>query len=284
MRVSEIVLDVYKHLLQLRKNGVGIPVNLRPKSVVGTVQDDPFDCWVGEQLEIVLAPRFEVFHSGKLTTPDIVLREKATGQCIGLEIKKLIQQANGQDSRGLTLDYNSCLPCGQTFIKIGDDTVKIPCFYLFAMLDNSSRYIKTLILMDGDFLNYDVELHKESKVSNYTEYNHGPYGEGSVRHRSMYTYPNPLNSKISLFFEKFLLVCKSNDLFGIEEIDESYNIVVRKDIYQNKFKYSVVDLTAKSQIINPEVLEGIFDACKNRSPKPRTAVMPVLPPYKEEDV
>ena len=51
----------------------------------------------------------------------------------------------------------------------------------------------TTILMDGDFLNYDFELHKDAKYANQSEYDHGPYGEGSIRHRRMYTYPNPLN-------------------------------------------------------------------------------------------
>lgn len=111
---------------------------------------------------------------------------------------------NGRDPRGLTMDYNSSLPCGRAFVKIGDETVVVPCFYLFALLDADSRNIVTMILLDGDFLNYDLDLYKEVKYSNFSEYNHGPYGEGSVRHRKMYTYPNPLNSRIKDFYGQFL--------------------------------------------------------------------------------
>jgi hypothetical protein len=139
-----------------------------------------------------LPKTFEVFHSGSLTTPDLIIRDKKSGTIVGLEIKKLIQKSNGSDSRGLTIDYNSCLPCGLTLIKIGAISYCYTLLYLFALLDITSSNIVTLIVLDGDFLNYDFEIHKESKYSNYTEYEHDPYGEGSVRHRKMYTYPKPL--------------------------------------------------------------------------------------------
>lgn len=278
MRTSELILDIYRKIISLNVPGEGIPVNLRQKTIIGTVQDDPFDCWVGDLLNEVL-DGYEVFHSGKLTTPDIVIRSKVTGQCVGFEVKKLIQQKNGSDSRGLTMDYNSCLPCGKTFIKVGDNTVEIPCYYLFALLNQQSTAIKTLIVMDGDFLNYDVDLHKESKISNYTEYNHGPYGEGSVRHRRMYTYPNPLDSKISLFFERFLYVCKLSDIQGVDGLNGRYDLVVRKDRFGNSFKYSVIDLVNKETEISHVELSGIFDGCKQRKPKPRTAAMPIIPPF-----
>lgn len=194
----EIITAIYRGLISQNTTN-GIPIELRPADVVGTVQDDPFDCWVESQLKNILPDNYEVFHAGKLTTPDIIVRDKATGSIVGIEIKKLIQRLDGKDSRGLTIDYNSCLPCGHTMVKVGKDTCIVPCYYLFALLNPESNHIVTLILLDGDFINYDFELHKEAKYSNYTEYNHGPYGEGSVRHRKMYTYPNPLNSSLGMF-------------------------------------------------------------------------------------
>jgi len=131
------------------------------KSIVGTVQDDPFDTWIELEIKKALPTNFEIYHSGALTTPDIIIRDKTDGTTVGLEIKKLIQKQNGSDSRGLTIDYNSCLPCGSTMIKVGIETIIIPCFYLFALLDTTSKNIVILILLDGDFLNYDFELHKE---------------------------------------------------------------------------------------------------------------------------
>lgn len=178
----EVINTLYQSLISKISNN-GIPVDLRPNEVVGTVQDDPFDCWMENLFKELLPDNLEIFHAGKLTTPDLIIRDKKSNTIIGLEIKKLIQQRDGKDSRGLTMDYNSCLPCGHTLVKIGKDTVVIPCYYLFALLNPDSTEIITLIMMDGDFLNYDFELHKESKYSNFTEYNHGPFGEGSVRHR-----------------------------------------------------------------------------------------------------
>ena len=184
MTALEIVLAVYR--IFIAKNGInGIPVSLTEKLSIGTVQDDPFDKWVEQELKTCLPEYFEIFHSGALTTPDLIIRDRKSGVIIGLEIKKLIQKASGSDSRGMTIDYNSCLPCGSAMVKIRDETIVIPCFYFFALLDSASKNIVTLIVMDGDFLNYDFALHKESKYSNYTEYNHGPYAEGSVRHRKI---------------------------------------------------------------------------------------------------
>jgi len=285
MRELEIIVRIYRELIsQIGKKG--IPVNMRVKSLVGTVQDDPFDTWIEAEIRKALPSNFEVFHSGSLTTPDIIIRDKQNGTIVGLEIKKLIQKSNGSDSRGLTIDYNSSLPCGSTLIKVGAETIVIPCFYLFALLDLSSLNIVTLILMDGDFLNYDFDLHKEAKYSNYTEYNHGPYGEGSIRHRKMYTYSNPLNSKISEFHMRQILVAKKADFEKIKDTKSITEQVIRTDKYENSFYYYLKDETsnAKTSLKTLKTLTGIFDLCKSRIPKVRTSgsipSIPVLPPSK----
>ena len=59
----EIISTVYHGLVSSSASD-GIPVDLRPAQVVGTVQDDPFDCWVELQLKRVLPDGFEVFHAG----------------------------------------------------------------------------------------------------------------------------------------------------------------------------------------------------------------------------
>lgn len=278
MTELDIILQIYRALIS-KNTKKGIPVDMRVKSLVGTVQDDPFDSWIEVEIKNALPDTFEVFHSGTLTTPDLVIRDKKTGNTVGLEIKKLIQKSNGSDSRGLTIDYNSCLPCGSTLIKIGDETIIIPCFYLFALLDIESKNIVTLILIDGDFLNYDFELHKESKYSNYTEYNHGPYGEGSVRHRKMYTYPNPLNSKISEFHLRQILVAKKTELEKIKAINSVTEQIIRVDKFGNSFYYYLKDeANSKKTKGNLKTLTDIFDACKQRTPKERTAAIPTIPP------
>jgi len=283
MRELEVIIRIYRELISKIGNN-GIPIELRHRSVVGTVQDDPFDTWIEIEIKKSLPPNFEVFHSGSLTTPDIIIRDKMDGTMVGLEIKKLIQKSNGSDSRGLTIDYNSSLPCGSTMIRVGAETVVIPCFYLFALLDLSSLNIVTLILLDGDFINYDFDLHKEAKYSNYTEYNHGPYGEGSIRHRKMYTYPNPLNSKIRDFHMRQIIVAKKPDFEKIKETSHITEQIIRVDKFGNSFFYYLKDETnnAKTSLKTLKTLQGVFDSCKSRIPKVRTSgaisTIPLLPP------
>ncbi len=274
----EIISTLYNGLIS-KNTPNGIPVDLRPAQIVGTVQDDPFDCWVESLLKVFLPKSFEVFHAGKLTTPDLIIRDKDTNAIIGLEIKKLIQKKDGADPRGLTIDYNSCLPCGRAMIKVGKDTVIVPCYYLFALLSPDSSKIITLILMDGDFLNYDFELHKEAKYSNFTEYNHGPYGEGSVRHRKMYTYPNPLNSSLECFSFRQLLVVKNSMVENTALSKFVHEEIVRTDKFGNAFYYSLVDKLKPVRGNDNEltILTDIFEGCKKRQPKERVAYIPEIP-------
>lgn len=278
---TDIILAIYRALIS-HNTANGIPVKLRPVSIVGSVQDDPFDCWIEEEIKRTLPDSFEVFHSGQLTTPDLVIRDKNTGLVIGLEIKKLIQNNKGKDPRGMTLDYNSCLPCGKAMVKVGGDTIIVPCYYLFALLSPMSDSIITLIILDGDFINYDFELHKEAKYSNYTEYSHGPYGEGSVRHRKMYTYPNPLNSQLEMFHLHRILVVKKSSLEMRPEAQNVKEQIIRADKYGNSFYYSLVDETnSEDKPKRLVTLTDIFDACKQRKPKGRVAYIPEIPKLEE---
>ncbi|EJL6397986.1 TPA: hypothetical protein PMB17_002881 [Vibrio cholerae] len=253
-----------------------IPIDLKAPSLIGTVQDDPFDCLIEQELQRAF-PDLEVVSSGKLTTPDIIIRDKRTGVIVGIEVKKLIQKKNGADSRGLTMDYNSCLPCGTALIKVGSATTDIPCYYLYALLSNDSSSIVTFILMHGDFINYDFKLHKEAKVANQTEYNHGPYGEGSVRHRGMYTYPNPLNYKLKCFHTRKVFVTKKLECKNLNLDHLVTEEVSRCDIYHNEFFYSIVDNGKEDQSTAPTVIEDIFAGCKSRTARKRTtASMPTL--------
>jgi len=286
MDTISIVVDIYRQLLVQLKNGV-IPISLRTSAIVGTVQDDPFDNWIEMNIRKVLPENYEVVHSGSLTTPDIVIRNKSNGSLLGLEIKKLIQMPNGKDPRGLTIDYNSCLPCGSALIKIGKETVVIPCFYLFALLSNDSSSIVSLILMDGDFLNYDFNLHKKAKFANITEYKHGPYGEGSIRHRRMYTYPNPLNYKLEFFHLRQIIVAKKQDFEKASELGNITEVIIREDIFKNSFYYLIKDETKAEQknvkINELPVLTNVFKDCKNRKGKERSASMPFLEPLNNKE-
>lgn len=267
--------SVYEHFFNKVENDV-IPIDLRAPSLIGTVQDDPFDCLIEQELTNAF-PDLEIVSSGSLTTPDIIIRDKRSGVIVGIEVKKLIQKPNGADSRGLTMDYNSCLPCGTALIKVGKATVDIPCYYLYALLSNDSTSIVTFILMHGDFINYDFNLHKAAKVANQTEYNHGPYGEGSVRHRAMYTYPNPLNYKLKCFHTRKVFVTKKLDCENLGLMPLVTEVVSRTDIYENTFLYHIIDNGKHNHLAVPELVEDIFADCKSRIARQRTSSsMPFL--------
>ncbi len=138
----------------------------------------------------------------------------------------------------------------------------------------------TSILMDGDFLNYDFELHKDAKYANQSEYAHGPYGEGSVRHRRMYTCPNPLNYKLRFFHLRHILVVKQHDLSHLATYEANCtDLIVRDDKYQNSFRYAVIDNSPGHSLHLDQlpVRQDIFRSCKSRRPRERTASMPHLP-------
>lgn len=270
----EIMHAVYAHFFSLNQGG-RIAIDLRAPELVGTVQDDPFDSLVHQEIDDAF-PGLEVVSSGKLTTPDIVIRDKQTGAIVGLEVKKLIQKPSGADARGLTMDYNSCLPCGTALVKVGGAVADIPCYYLFALLSNDSKEIVTLIVMHGDFLNYDFNLHKQAKIANTSEYGHGPYGEGSVRRRAMYTYPNPLNHKLLCFHQRLVFVSKELACQNLGVMDFVTHQVIREDLAKNRFAYSIVDSSKSIQGV-PALIEDIFAECKARKARTRnTGAMPVL--------
>lgn len=281
MSELEIIDAIYMAIVANRSK-IGIPIHLRTRSVVGTVQDDPFDNWISDEIKVALNDQVEVFHSGTLTTPDLIIRDKRTGTLVGIEVKTLIQKANGSDPRGLTMDYNSSLPCGSAMIKQGKDTVIIPCYYLFALLDTASRYIVTLIIADGDFLNFDIDLYKAAKYANYTEYEHGPYAEGSVRHRRMYTYPNPLNSRIAELHARMVLIAKKASFDKLGDRSFLTEQIIRVDKHNNEFFYLLKDVTipAQKKTRSLPTLLDIFKDCKKRQPKERTAAMPIIPGVK----
>jgi hypothetical protein len=124
-----ILQRIYRHFLAL-KVGTAIPVVLRAKE---KVQDDPFDWWVTDEVLGALkgVPGVpQVKHAGSLTTPDLVIYQKDTHTYLGLEVKKVDSKTSGADGRGLTVDYNSCLPCGRVLIKVKGADTAISCFYL----------------------------------------------------------------------------------------------------------------------------------------------------------
>lgn len=256
--------------LDTLRNGDKIPITLRPLTTTGTVQDDPFDEWFGETLD-KLIPEFEVIHSGPLTTPDIILRDRTTSEIIGIEVKKVDEQVGGKDSRGLTLDYNSCVPCGKMKIKIGNNISIIKTYYFFGLISYEKSYLVSSCLMDGDFLNYDFELHLQGKYLNTSQYGHGPYGEGSVRGRAMYNYPNPMNTELKNFYKKHSLVINNELVYQIQESGLNlYANIERKSIDGTVFHYSQF---VRDPVLDVETIVDIFKKCRDRKEKKRSAYL-----------
>jgi hypothetical protein len=98
----------------------------------------------------------------------------------------------------------------------------------------------------------------------------------------MYTYPNPLNSKIKEFHLRQILIAKKADFERINKENNIFEQVIRTDKFGNDFYYYLKDETsnANGSNNNLETLVGIFDACKQRTPKERTAAIPSIPPLK----
>lgn len=281
---NAILLAIYQHLIN-KLDGNSIPVSLRPYTEASTKQDDPFDGWVREGIREVF-PQYDIVETGPLMTPDIIIHDPQTNLFLSIEVKKLTQKRNGRDPRGLTLDYNSSLPCGTTLIKVGRETIAIPCFYLFALLSPDNSRIVSSILMDGDFLNYDFNAHKEAKLANISEYRHGPYGEGSVRHRRMYTYPNPLNSNLLFLHLRHTLVGKRQEFVATPMGTQATDLVIREDIYGEAFHYLVIDGTRPAnstlEVDSLPTHNDIFRACKDRPQKERVASIPQFVPRRSQ--
>ena len=268
--MQNLAFSLFKALVHMPIEADGsILVNLRAPSVTGTVQDDPFDEWTNSRL--LESNLFEkINYAGKLTSPDIVLYYRNGRSFLGLEVKKLDAKDDNTDPRGLTLDYNSTVPCGKMNIKVNNKSELIETFYYFALLKGNSEVITTVIC-HGDFLNNDLNFHLESKTSNESTYKHGSYGEASIRHRNMYNFPNPLNSKIDLFAQHHSFIIPPHLVEPIPTWAECYaRYVIQRESIDGEVSEFVV-LSTNTTMTEGSVLTGVFDACKERTKKKRVS-------------
>jgi len=242
-----------------------------------TTQDDPFDRWVASILKGVGIEHREIFTGGSLTHPDIVVRYKIDSEVsyLGIEVKKLNANEKGTDPRGMTIDYNSTIPCGKFRVYTPrGDSFDIKGYYIFALLDHRveslERNILSFVFADGDLLNDDFELYLDSKTRNESEYNHGPYGEGSVRGRNMYLYPNPLDSKIFAFSGKVSLVHTDPDLHLNFPLRKIYRVRRPKLNGSENVFYIYRHTNSPEQFPDSPSDIGLFEKCTKRSKKKRS--------------
>lgn len=129
------------------------------------------------------------------------------GVQLGVECKSLaasagfIETGSGMPCR-TTIDFNSTVPCGQENYKGKFQryaTLKgrpIRTFYalgLYGEVEDESHVI-SFLLVDGNYINRDFKLHQEHR--NISRGGFGSYGDGRIRERKMYIFPNPLTDEV----------------------------------------------------------------------------------------
>jgi len=151
-----------------------------------------------------------------LEHPDQVVEQD--GVRLGVECKSLaastrfVETGDGVPCR-TTIDFNSTVPCGQEHYK-GKFQPYAPLkgqpirtFYalgLYGEVEDENRVV-SFMLVDGNYINRDYRLHREHR--NISRGGFGSYGDGRIRERKMYIFPNPLTDEdlvgsVSLIAEK----------------------------------------------------------------------------------
>jgi hypothetical protein len=139
-----------------------------------------------------------------LEHPDLVLeREEAQ---LGVECKSLaasagfIETGSGVPCR-TTIDFNSTVPCGQEHYKgkfrhyaalKGQPLRTFYALALYGEIEDES-HVLSFLLVDGNYINRDYGLHQEHR--NISRGGFGSYGDGRIRERKMYIFPNPLTDE-----------------------------------------------------------------------------------------
>jgi hypothetical protein len=139
-----------------------------------------------------------------LEHPDFVLEHK--GFHLGVECKSLaasprfVESGAGVPCR-TTLDFNSTVPCGQESYRGKFERYAalrgqpITTFYalgLYGQVEDEDCML-SFLLVDGNYINRDYTLHRQHR--NTSQGGFGSYGDGRIRERKMYIFPNPLTDQ-----------------------------------------------------------------------------------------
>ena len=150
-------------------------------------------------------PRFDLLlWQSLLEHPDMVLERAGTR--LGVECKSLaastrfVETGSGVPCR-TTIDFNSTVPCGREQYKgkfqryatlRGQPLRTFYALALYGEVEEENRII-SFLLVDGNYINRDYGLHREHR--NISRGGFGSYGDGRVRERKMYIFPNPLTDE-----------------------------------------------------------------------------------------
>jgi len=175
--------------------------------------------------ERCLANRFSIQIQGRNSKPDYLVGRENVVE--GYELKSLENAHTGSRDPSKVpcrtdVDFNSGIPCGKFLLKRGHRLpsgfqvavgAELRCHYLFVLYEfigSSPLNVKgiALTLVDGNYLNSDLTLAEGHK--NISEPGFGSYGDGFVRIRKMYRFPNPLTEPD--FRYRTVLVTKDGQL------------------------------------------------------------------------
>lgn len=151
------------------------------------------------------SPRFDsILWQSLLEYPDFVLEHK--GIRLGIECKSLAASRQFMETRQgvpcrTTIDFNSTVPCGRenykgkfkhyAFLK-GQPITTFYALGLYGKVEGEDRVL-SFLLVDGNYINRDFTLHQEHR--NTSRGGFGSYGDGRIRERKMYIFPNPLTDQ-----------------------------------------------------------------------------------------
>jgi hypothetical protein len=119
---------------------------------------------------------------GRNSYPDFWIGEDSRPPCEGYEIKSLAFN-NGRPARR-DYDSNSTIPSGR---KDGRDVFLV--FFLYTGGGASPRPVHSLCIAHGDLINADHDVaaaHVNEGIDGF-----GSYGDGFIRDRKMYRFPQP---------------------------------------------------------------------------------------------
>ena len=164
------VVDVLRKASAAKAKGIA----MIPRSA-GDKEYFPQD-WFVDRLKSLKVPFKQL---GRNTYPDFWV---GTDPCEGFEIKSLAF-TKGRPARA-DYDCNSSIPSGRV-----DSRDVFLAFFLYTGTGDQPRRVHSLSIAHGDLINSDhalADAHANSAVRQF-----GSYGDGFIRDRKMYRFPNP---------------------------------------------------------------------------------------------
>lgn len=176
-KALETVVEVFDlKCREFKKSGVSPLIYQKGK-------DEQFSEWFVGNIKQLIEKKYGVNEH-----PDYVMKES-----VGMELKSF-------EGNKKSIEFNSTMPCGG-FRHKGDEG---ECYYAVASYKKEREYgyMTSFCICDGDYFNHDREFAFSQSTETVKEI--GSYGDGSVRYRPFFNFPNPLRQVPGIsFISKF---------------------------------------------------------------------------------